>query len=69
MQHPTRPWNGDMGRRSHSHTLGLWANGERVGRWTLTARGGMELQYDPAWLGLRAASGATKNGWQARRSP
>ncbi len=39
-----------MGRRSHSQTLGLWANGERVGRWTLTARGGMELQYDPAWL-------------------
>lgn len=38
-----------MGRRSHSQTLGLWANGEHVGRWTLTARGGMELQYDPAW--------------------
>src|SRR5207245_2723906 len=39
-----------MGRRSHSQTLGLWANGERVGRWTVTARGDMELQYDPAWL-------------------
>ncbi len=39
-----------MGRRSHSQTLMLWANGERVGRWTLTARGGMELQYDPAWM-------------------
>lgn len=39
-----------MGRRSHSQTLGLWANGERVGRWTLTARGDTELQYDPAWL-------------------
>ena len=38
-----------MGRRSHSQTLGLWANGDRVGRWTLAARGEMELQYDPAW--------------------
>lgn len=38
-----------MGRRSHSQTLALWANGERVGRWTLNARGDMELQYDPAW--------------------
>jgi serine/threonine-protein kinase HipA len=43
-----------MGRRSHSRTLGLWANGEHVGRWTLTARGGMELQYDPAWQGSLA---------------
>lgn len=25
-----------MGRRSHSQTLTLWANGELVGRWTLT---------------------------------
>ncbi|CAG1011984.1 serine/threonine-protein kinase HipA [Burkholderiaceae bacterium] len=39
-----------MGRRSLSQTLALWANGERVGRWTVTARGEMELQYDPAWL-------------------
>jgi serine/threonine-protein kinase HipA len=38
-----------MARRSHSQTLALWANGERVGRWTLGARGDMELQYDPAW--------------------
>jgi serine/threonine-protein kinase HipA len=38
-----------MGRRSNSQTLALWANGERVGRWTITARGDMELQYDPAW--------------------
>lgn len=43
-----------MGRRSHSQTLGLWANGEPVGRWTLAARGGMELQYDPAWQGSAA---------------
>ena len=39
-----------MGRRSHSQTLALWANGEHVGRWTLTARGSMELQYSTEWL-------------------
>lgn len=39
-----------MGRRSHSQTLALWANGERVGRWTVTGRGDMELQYDPEWI-------------------
>jgi len=39
-----------MGRRSHSQTLTLWANGDLVGRWTVTARGSMELQYDPRWL-------------------
>ena len=39
-----------MGRRSHSQTLALWANGETVGRWTLTARGDMALQYDADWL-------------------
>ncbi|CAB3769936.1 type II toxin-antitoxin system HipA family toxin [Paraburkholderia humisilvae] len=39
-----------MGRRSHSQTLTLWANGEYVGRWTITARGDMELQYDSGWL-------------------
>lgn len=38
-----------MGRPSHSQTLALWANGEYVGRWTIAARGGMELQYDPGW--------------------
>ena len=39
-----------MGRRSHSQTLTLWANGEHVGRWTVTARGDMELEYAPTWL-------------------
>ena len=39
-----------MGRRSHSQTLGLWSNGERVGRWTIPARGDMELRYDDAWV-------------------
>ena len=39
-----------MGRRSHSQTLTLWANGEHVGRWTVTARGDMELEYASTWL-------------------
>lgn len=39
-----------MGRRSHSQSLGLWSNGERVGRWTIPARGDMELCYDDAWV-------------------
>ncbi|WP_244129833.1 HipA N-terminal domain-containing protein [Burkholderia gladioli] len=39
-----------MGRRSHRQTLALWANGEPVGRWTVTARGEMELRYDDAWF-------------------
>ena len=39
-----------MARRSQSQTLALWANGERVGRWTVSSRGDMELQYDLGWL-------------------
>lgn len=39
-----------MGRRSHSQTLALWANGEYVGRWTIPARGEMELHYDAGWI-------------------
>jgi serine/threonine-protein kinase HipA len=39
-----------VGRRSHSQSLALWANGEHVGRWTITARGDMELQYDAGWV-------------------
>lgn len=38
-----------MGRRSHSQTLHLWANGDYVGRWTVSATGHSELQYDAAW--------------------
>lgn len=38
-----------MGRRSHSQTLHLWANGDYVGRWTIKANGDAELQYDLAW--------------------
>lgn len=39
-----------MGRRSHSQTLALWANGDYVGRWTVPARGPTELQYDEQWI-------------------
>lgn len=39
-----------MGRPSHSRSLGLWSNGERVGRWTIPARGDMELRYDETWV-------------------
>lgn len=40
-----------MGRRSHSQTLHLWANGDYVGRWTVKASGDAELVYDDAWRG------------------
>lgn len=39
-----------MGRKSHSQTLMLWANGQHVGRWTIPARGEEELQYSRDWL-------------------
>ena len=40
-----------MGRRSHSRSLSIWTNGVRVGRWTIPARGEMELRYDADWVG------------------
>ncbi len=40
-----------MGRRSHSQTLHLWANGDYVGRWTVNANGDAELAYDARWVG------------------
>jgi len=38
-----------MGRRSKTHTLGAWMNGEYVGRWTVTSRGDHEFAYDENW--------------------
>lgn len=38
-----------MGRRSHSQTLHLWANGDYVGRWTVNVNGDAELAYDAGW--------------------
>ncbi|MDC8760737.1 type II toxin-antitoxin system HipA family toxin [Janthinobacterium fluminis] len=42
-----------MGRRSHSQTLHLWANGDYVGRWTVNANGDSELAYDAGWRGAK----------------
>lgn len=39
-----------MGRKSHSRSLAIWANGVRVGLWTLPARGDATLHYDPQWV-------------------
>lgn len=38
-----------MGRRSHSRSLSVWANGLRVGVWTLPVRGESQLQYASDW--------------------
>lgn len=38
-----------MGRRSHTHTLYLWMNGEFVGTWSLTPHAGEVLQYADSW--------------------
>jgi len=39
-----------MGRPSHSRTLFIWSNGQRVGTWTLNRRGEHFLQYDSEWM-------------------
>lgn len=39
-----------MGRRSHSRSLSVWANGQRVGLWTLPTRGDTEFVYDTDWM-------------------
>lgn len=39
-----------MGRRPHSRSLAVWANGLRMGRWLVPARGRMEFAYDPHWV-------------------
>lgn len=38
-----------MGRRSHSRSLSVWSNGDRVGTWTIPARGETQFLYDRAW--------------------
>ena len=38
-----------MAHRFKTQTLALRANGTYVGRWTINARGDMELRYDTAW--------------------
>ena len=44
-----------MGRRSHGRALGVWANGLRVGRWSIPAHGPMEFSYDAAWVASEEA--------------
>jgi serine/threonine-protein kinase HipA len=44
-----------VGRPSHSRALGIWANGQKVGRWTIPASGPMELSYDAAWVASKEA--------------
>jgi serine/threonine-protein kinase HipA len=39
-----------MARPSRSRALGVWANGLRVGTWTIPSGGAMTLSYDPAWV-------------------
>ena len=39
-----------MGRPSHSRTLSVWTNGQRVGTWTFNRRGEHNLQYDSGWM-------------------
>ena len=43
-----------MGRRSHSRTLSVWTNGQRVGTWTFNRRGEHSLQYDTEWMSSAA---------------
>jgi serine/threonine-protein kinase HipA len=38
-----------MGRKSHARSLSVWSNGERVGTWTIPARGETQFLYDKAW--------------------
>ncbi len=39
-----------MGRRSHTRTLNVWANGRLIGEWRLPTRGAMEFRYAPDWI-------------------
>lgn len=39
-----------MGRPGRARSLAVWMNGERVGTWSLPARGAQEFSYDESWL-------------------
>ena len=43
-----------VGRAKRVRALSVWANGVRVGTWTLPARGDMEFVYDAAWMASEA---------------
>jgi serine/threonine-protein kinase HipA len=44
-----------MPRRHQPRSLGVWANGLRVGTWRLPTRASMEFKYDDAWVGAAEA--------------
>lgn len=39
-----------MGRRKKSASLGLWMNGDYVGRWEVSSSGAHALHYEEAWI-------------------
>ena len=39
-----------MGRPSRARSLAVWMNGERVGTWSLPARGPQQFTYAESWL-------------------
>ena len=39
-----------MGRMSQARALSVWANGQRIGSWTIPSRGEVEFLYDAAWM-------------------
>lgn len=39
-----------MGRPTRARSLAVWMNGERVGTWTLPARGAQTFTYSESWL-------------------
>jgi len=39
-----------MGRKSHARALSVWANGQRIGTWTIPTRGDVEFIYDTDWM-------------------
>ena len=39
-----------MAQDKAAQALDVWMNGERVGRWSLLARGQHEFNYDDSWL-------------------
>lgn len=43
-----------MGRPSHTRTLSVWSNGQRVGNWTFNRRGEHTFQYDSKWMNSAA---------------
>ena len=39
-----------MGRMSQARALSVWANGQRIGSWTIPSRGEVEFLYDAVWM-------------------